>query len=331
MSISPLLTGFFLNELTLPWGTTLAEVADRVPDRAQWPPYGARATLLVACPQVLGLATTGCTLHAPSRHRPVLQASYKLPPPPGYAGQPAEAQHWQQLLTARLGPPARVEAVARPGAVGTGQVVYAARWLAPGVQLALASYGAARPEAHGLAAAGLSLEWEDELAATHPYAMAAAREAAALAAVAGPNVGPRVFQLARPQAPYVHFDFRQPQPPSDEQRRAQRALYCPNLLETPPLLQQHLAATEVALWAVPGQAASAVSTRWDTLVLPTAAPPHVELLTAQPGRGPGYLQLAIGTLRLTDELTAPTLPTLAAALAQLPGVVVARREDYDGW
>lgn len=331
MAADLLLTGFFLNELTLPWGTTLAEVADRLPDRAQWPPYGAGATLLVACPRVLGLATTGCTLHAPSRHRPVLQASYELVAPPGYAGQPAEARQWQQPLTAQLGPPTQAEAVERPGAVGTGMVVYAARWQALGVQLSLAGYGAVRHEARGLVAAGLSLAWEDELAAARPYALATTREAAALAAVAGPTIELRVFQLTRAQEPYVHFDFRQPQPPSDEQRRAQRALYRANLLDTPPSLQQQLTATQVALWGVSGRAAWAVSTRWDTIVLPATASPRVELLTAQPGRGPGYVQLDIGTLRLTDELTAPTLPALAQALAHLPGVVVGRREDYDGW
>ena len=331
MAASPLLTGFFLDELTLPWGTTLVEAADRLPDRAQWPPYGAGATLLLACNQVLGLATTGCTLHAPSRHRPVLRVSYELAAPPGYAGQPAETEQWQQPLTTQLGPPTKAEVVARPGAVSTGIVVYAARWQAPGIQLSLAGYKAVRREARGPVAAGLWLTWEDELTAARPYALAADQEAAALAAVAGPAIAPRVFQLTRAQAPYARFDFRQLQPSSDELRQAQRALYREHLLETPPYLQQRLAAAEVALWAVPGRAAWAVSTRWDTIVLPTAAPPRVELLTAQPGRGPGYVQLDVGTLRLTDELTAPTLSALAAALAQLPGVVVGHREDYDGW
>jgi hypothetical protein len=85
------------------------------------------------------------------------------------------------------------------------------------------------------------------------------------------------------------------------------------------------------LWPVPGRAAWAISTRWDTLVLPLAAPPGIELLTAQPGRGRGYVQLDSGTLRLTDALAAPALPALANALARLPGVVVSHREDYDGW
>ena len=67
------------------------------------------------------------------------------------------------------------------------------------------------------------------------------------------------------------------------------------------------------------------------VVLPLAAPPRIELLTAQPGRGRGYVQLDIGTLRLTDALAAPALPALAHALARLPGVVVSHREDYDGW
>lgn len=179
--------------------------------------------------------------------------------------------------------------------------------------------------------ASLFLDWEGELAAAHPYAVAAAHEADRLAGVAGPAVETVVFQLTQAQVPYTHFDFNQPQPPTDERRWAQRVLYREHLLETPPYFQQQLAANEVALWRVPSRAAWAVSSRWDTLVLPVAAPPGIGPLTAQLGRGRGYVQLDIGALRLTDALAAPALPALADALAHLPGVVVSRRQDYDGW
>ncbi|MFD1874891.1 hypothetical protein [Hymenobacter bucti] len=331
MASSPPLTGFFLDELTLPWGTTLAEAAARLAGRPQWPPYGGWPNLRPACSHVLGLAATGCDLRAPAHARPVLHASYHLAAPPHYAGQPAEASQWQEPLTAQLGPPTQAEVMERPGVTGSSMVVYAAHWQWPGVRLSLAAYGGARPEAGGPVGASLFLDWEDEQTAAHPYAVAAAREAALLAAVAGPAVAATVFHLTQAQVPYTHFNFGEPRPPNDERRRVQRALYREHLLETPPYFQQRLAAAEVALWPVPGRAAWAVSTRWDTLVLPVAAPPRIELLTAQPGRGPGYVQLDIGTLRLTDALAAPALPALASALARLPGVIVGRREDYDGW
>lgn len=331
MTSSPLLTGFFLDELTLPWGTTLAEAAARLAGRPQWPPYGGWPNLRLACTHALGLAASECNLRAPAHARPVLQASYQLAAPPGYAGRPAEASQWQKLLTAQLGPPIQAGAVKRPEAAGTSMVVYAARWQWPGVRLSLSAYGGIRPEVGGPVAAGLFLDWEDELAAAYPYAVAAVHAAAQLAAVAGPAVEAVVFRLTQAQAPYTPFDFGQPQPPTDERRRAQRALYREHLLETPSYFQQRLAATEVALWPVPGRAAWAVSTRWDTVVLPMAAPPDIELLMVQPGRGRGYVQLDIGTLRLTDALAAPALPALANALACLPGVVVGHREDYDGW
>jgi hypothetical protein len=326
-----LLTGFFVDELTLPWGTTLAEAAARLAGRPQWPPYGGWPNLRLACSHVLGLAASECNLRAPASARPVLQASYHLVAPPGYAGRPAEASQWQEPLTARLGPPTQTEVVERPEAVGTSMVVYSARWQWPGGLLSLSAYGGIRAEAGGPVAAGLFLDWEDELTAAHPHAVAAAHEAARLAAVAGPAVEAVVFQLTQAQAPYTHFDFNQPQPPTDERRRAQRALYREHLLETPPYFQQRLAAAEVALWPVSGRAAWAVSTRWDTAVLPLATPPSIELLTAQPGRGRGYVQLDIGPLSLVDALATPALPALADALARLPGVAVGRREDYDGW
>ena len=331
MPTSLLLTRFFLDDVTLPWGTTLAEVAARLAGRPQWPPYGGESNLRPICAHVLGLPAIDCHLRAPAHSRPVLHASYALAAPPSYAGQPTEASQWQAPLTARLGPPTWAEVVARPGPAGADTVVYAARWQGPGVLLGLSTFGGLRHEAGGAVAADLFLDWEDEATAAWPYAEAAARAATQLAVGVGPAVAATGWQLARAQVPYTHFDSRQPQPPTDAQRRAQRALYCEHLLETPPYFQQRLAATEVALWLVPGSAAWAVSTCWDTVVLPAAAPPPVELLTAQPGRGRGYLQLDIGPLRLTDALGAPALPALAAALARLPGVVVSRREDYDGW
>jgi len=331
MASSLLLPGFFLDELLLPWGTTLAEADDRLAAYSRWPPYGDGPNLRLACSHALGLPATSCTLRAPARARPVLHASYDLAAPPHYTGQPAEASRWQAPLTARLGPPTQAEIIEQPAAVGLSTVVYAARWLGPQGRVSLSVYGATRHEAGGPVAAGLFLDWEDELTAAQPYAVAAAREAAQLAAVAGPTVEATVFQLTRDQVPYTHFDSNQPQPPTDERRRAQRALYREHLLETPPSWQQRLAAAQVALWPVPGRAAWAVSTQWDTLVLPAGASPDVELLTAQPGRGPGYVQLDIGTLRLADALGAPALPALADALARLPGVGVSRRQDYDGW
>lgn len=331
MGSSSLLTGFFLDELTLPWGTTLAEADAQLASYPRWSPYGDGPNLRLACSHALGLATTSCTLRAPARARPVLHARYDLAAPPHYAGQPAEANQWQAPLTARLGPPTQAEVIERPGAAGLSTVVYAARWLGPQGRLSLSVYGATRHEASGPVAAGLFLDWEDELTAAQPYAVAAAREAAQLAAVTGLIVEATLFQLTREQVPYTHFAYGQPQLPTDERRRAQRALYREYLLETPPYWQQRLAAAQVALWPVPGRAAWAVSTRWDTLVLPAGAAPAVELLTAQPGRGPGYVQLDIGTLRLTDALGALALPALADALARLPGVGVSRRQDYDGW
>ncbi|RZK52109.1 MAG: hypothetical protein EOO59_14115, partial [Hymenobacter sp.] len=70
MPTSPLLAGFFLDELTLPWGTTLGEVATRLAGRPQWPPYGGEPNLRPICAHVLGLPTIDCRLRAPARSRP---------------------------------------------------------------------------------------------------------------------------------------------------------------------------------------------------------------------------------------------------------------------
>jgi hypothetical protein len=75
MASSPLLTDFFLDKLTLPWGTTLAEADARLANYLQRPPYGGWPNLRLACTRALGRAATSCHRAGPG------------PRPPGAASQ----------------------------------------------------------------------------------------------------------------------------------------------------------------------------------------------------------------------------------------------------
>ena len=109
-------------------------------------------------------------------------------------------------------------------------MVYAARWQAPGVLLGLSTFEGLRHGASGAVAASLFLNWEDE-ATPFPALRRGGPHGHPVGSGVGPAVDATVWQLAHAQVPYTHFNYRQPQPLTDAQRQAQRALYREHLLE----------------------------------------------------------------------------------------------------
>jgi hypothetical protein len=49
MASAPLLTGFFLDELLLPWSTLLVEADAHLANWPRWLPYGGEPNLRLAC------------------------------------------------------------------------------------------------------------------------------------------------------------------------------------------------------------------------------------------------------------------------------------------
>lgn len=320
---------FPLDDQLLAWGTTLDEAEQQLTSRPWLTPYGGWPNLRSPCREVLGLPAVECNLRGPARRKPIMQASYELAPPPAHRGPgPADPAYWVEPLTRVLGPP--TQAGPNPHAyAGSGSVGYTARWEQPLLHVGLSVFGGLRQEESGRASAGLYFDWRDVLTAARPFYEAALADSAALAA-----------EYERLVLPPQLFDTRQrqgysgdPAPAGDAAaqtrwRQSERALYREGLLETPPPLQARLSPTQLALWRVPTRAAWAISTQYDTVLLPDADPAAVELVTLHPAKGGGNVQLSAGALSLNDAYNAPALPRLAQALERV-GVAVRRDEDYD--
>lgn len=321
---------FPVDDQLVPWGTSLDEAEQQLAPRPWLTPYGGWPNLRSPCRTVLGLPAIECEMRGPARHKPILQASYELAPPPGHQGPgPAEPAYWVEPLTRVLGPP--TQAGPNPHAyAGSGSVGYTARWEMPLLTVGLSVFGGVRTEESGQAAAGLYFDWRDELTAARPFYEAALTHSAALAAEYERLVLPPQLFAAR-QRQDDHYGSPEPaaDPATETQRRqARRALYREGLLETPPALQARLRPEQLALWRVPARAAWAVSTCFDTVLLPDAASTAVELVTLHPAKGGGALYLRVGELHLSDTYKAPALPQLATALERV-GVAVRRSEEYD--
>ncbi|MCR5890037.1 hypothetical protein LRS06_20120 [Hymenobacter sp. J193] len=322
-----------IDERLIPWGLSLAEVEQRLAPRQWLPAYGGWPNLHGACRSVLGLAAVELNLRAPARHKPVMQVSYELAPPPGYHGkQPVDAAYWVQPLTQLLGPPTKNTPLPGQNPVSSN-VVHSVIWQWPTLRVSLSVFGGIRRTESGLAAAGLFLDWQDELTAARPFYEAAQAQAADLNARAEGIEQLQLFELQQPQSGFYMPDYGSAEPHAARQatqwRQSQRALYREGLCETPTLVQNRLQSQQVALWAVPGQEAWAVSNCQDTIVLTPPNLPAVELLTLRPAKGAGAMLLSIGSLHLQDAYSSPTLTHLAAALEQQVGVAVSRAEDSD--
>ncbi|GAB3637995.1 hypothetical protein GCM10027422_35850 [Hymenobacter arcticus] len=321
---------FVYADQALPWGLTLEAAKAALPTAQRLPTYGGWPTLRCRCPSAYGLPTTECSLRAPGRRKPVLQASYTLAPPPHRGPYVIDPAYWLVPLTQLLGPPSTAGSAAGPGT--SSDVVHWATWQRPTVLLSLSVFGGLRKEAGALSAAGLYLDWQDEWAAAQPAQAAARAQSAALAARIGAGSKLVPFTTVQPQGPYFHPDLSRADPYAAAHhpllRQAQRALYREGLLDTPAAVSAQLTDHGVALWPVPGGTQWAVSTRWDTVLLTPAGPP-TDLLTLRPARGTGGVLLHIGDLQLTDAYGSSILATLATAIEKHVGAAVSRREDSD--
>jgi hypothetical protein len=315
-----------IDELLIPWGRSLAEVAATLPDsRLKQPPgYREWPELHGACRSAFGLAATAYQLRAPSLHKPVLAVRYHLAPPPSHPQLPPDPAYWLAPLAQLLGPPTG----ASPAATNGGD--YRASWQQPAVCLSLLARGGPGPST--APAASLLLEWRDLAAAAQPFYEAGQAQAAVLAMALTQVTELRIFSLQEPQHDYSGrpADWVPPAgPTAPAPWQVQQALYLTGLVETPAALQAQLSPRQVALWQVPGQAAWAVSTPACSILLNSPAGPRVELLTVRPAKGGGEMRLYVGDLVLYDTYHSPALGQLAAALEGQAGSTVNRLETHD--
>jgi hypothetical protein len=309
---------FALDDLLLPWGSTLLEVAARTLGRTWHRDDGGWPNLRGSCQSAFGLATTACNLRAPALHKPVLHLDYALAPAPPLAGA-ATLAHWLGPLTQLLGPPTEATPAAQPPRPERGSLLFRAGWQRPGHHLSLLVYGALQPDAAGPTAT-LALEWQDLVRAAQPFLAATQAQEAQLAAAFSLKPSLLLVELQEPQ-PNSALPSETPPPSAEAQhQQARRALFHTGLYRTPAPLQARLGAQQVALWLVAGEGDWALSTKGATVLLP-----------GRRGPGPriGFMSLHVGELVLYDQYQSPRLGQLAAELEQRAFATITYSESSD--
>ncbi len=121
---------YFVDELSIPWGTCLSEVPWLTPGREWQRDDDGASSLHGMCRSAFGLATTACRLWAPAYHRPVLLVKYELAPAPPLSSAAAALTHWLSSLTQQLGPPTELgTGLGRPE---RGSLLHRSVWKRPG-------------------------------------------------------------------------------------------------------------------------------------------------------------------------------------------------------
>jgi hypothetical protein len=321
---------FPLDDLTIPWGTTLQEVADLTPGRLWHRDDGGWPNLRGACQSVFGVAATSCNLRGPGQHKPVMHIDYELASSPLTLTSVVTPTYWLQPLTQLLGPPTEATPDTEVMRPERGSLLFRAAWRRPGHHISLLVYCALDPVAGGPTAT-LALDWQDMLTAARPYIADVQTQEARLNEAASCQLAPQLFELR--EALPGGGTLLPPETGSPEAQLllAKRALHHEGLYQTPAALQAQLSDRQVALWLVSGDSDYALSTKWHTVLLPgrRGPGPRVDLVTTRPAKGGGFRSLQVGELALYDVYNSLVLEQLAEALETQGYATIVRSENYD--
>ena len=297
--------GFEIEGRFCPWGMTLREVRERLPAGNMAP---GDFCWRVEEARVFGLAARHLELMAPALDRPVLWLSCDLPPCPGGAEEAALIAHLDTTLGAGFGR----EDVPRGDYDGARRRLV---WRAGDTHVGLTLVP-------GDVAAGLTVDWGNEIAAAAPYLPELARADAQLAGWAASADVLATFALEREPERFVQWRYCRrayvPERAVDAGllHRAQRALWQRTLLSTPHDLAGRLAANAVCVWRNAAARVWGVSSRGESVVFLLG---HRVVATHHPvraARGAGESTLALGLLALRDRADSPAIAALAELLAQ---------------
>jgi hypothetical protein len=321
---------FAIDELLLPWGSTLLDVMARTADRVWHRDEGGWPNLRGACQSAFGLAVTACNLRAPAPHKPVLHIDYTFVPAPSHLARADAVMHWLEPLTQLLGTPTETTPASQSPRPERGSLLFRAAWQRPGHHLSLLVYGALKPDSAGPTAT-LAVEWQDLVRAAQPFLAATEAQEALLAAAFNLEPSLLLAELLETQPNSTLPSETDPYSPKAQFQQARRALFHSGLYRTPASLQARLSAQQAALWLVAGYGDWALSTQRATVLLPgrRGPGPRIELVTTRPAKGGGYMSLHVGELVLYDRYASPTLGQLAAELERRAFATVVYSESFD--
>ncbi|SOD15113.1 hypothetical protein [Pedobacter xixiisoli] len=299
---------YHINGLDIEWGKPLNEVRPLLKDMEELKPYGGWPNRRGKCSSIFGLGATEFELRAPLEDRPVMQVIYQLAPLASATAGQLHLPYLEQLVKV-LGKPFKTEdlysQVDFNKGYAAGSVVFSAKWEFAGIRISLSVYGGTRYDEDRESAAGIFINWIDEVKAAQPFREQALLFEKTMAAQLDSTVVVQKFKLAIPQRAYRMLDYELKDPylaeKNQELREAQLALYKKELYPSPAMISSQLQADEIGYYPMPDGRKILVCNQWDAVLLDLDQANEMTYWDILPARGSGFRELLLKELRVEDS------------------------------
>lgn len=327
-----------INGLKIDWGKPLNEVRSILSAFEKFQPYGGWSNIRCKCTEIFGLPTTEAEVRAPFESQPVLQVIYSIAPIDHIFFEKLHSPYLKQLEKV-LGKAVKSESKYNQRGVKKeylySVVVFSATWLFDDIRISLSVFGATRDKESGPCAAGIYVDWINEIKAASPFREKTEQFENTLSAYIKDNIIVDKFKLANKQNPFriVHYELEDPYiAEKDHQLRAsQMALYKRELFQTPKIIRNKLYEDEIGLYWIPELNKLFISNKWDTIYISATEDEHKRLvfLEVLPARGGGRRELILKDLKIYDTKTSDTLIHLVQKIEIETGLNISKEEAYD--
>lgn len=322
---------FEINGIQVEWGRTLEQIRPLLDGFDPFKPYGGWPSIRCKCERIFGLPANECNIRAPFEDRPVLQVIYQIAPIEPAPNTTLHQAYLQQLLNV-LGTPVKTENHSPINKQHSpGSVVFTAQWLFNDIRISLSVYGGTRNNESGPCAAGIFVDWTDEIKAAQPFIQEAKIFEKNLLQHLDQSPILKKFKLQNKQIPFSVFHLEQKSNPlqDNELRTAQMVLYKKGLYPTPPVIGSQLQEDEMACYKIPGTNPLFVSNKWDIVCLVPGQTNEITYWEILPERGAGGTELELNGLKIRDQANSLALDELAREIATGLGQEIKKKTGYD--
>lgn len=325
-----------IDGLKIEWGIPLMDVRLMLEDFEKFKPYGGWPNIRCKCSSIFGLPATEFEVRAPFEDRPVLQVQYQIAPIKPGLFQKQHSPYLKQLVKV-LGNPSKSENLyGQPHLKKeylSSTVVFSAKWLFMDIRISLSVYGGTRSNDSGLCAAGIFIDWIDEIDAAKPYREKTELFEKYMLEHIGNDIAIKKFKLQNKQRPFGVVNYELNAPYIDEKdnklRASQMSLYKKELYQTPLIISTKLKDDEIGYYKIADFDQIFISNKWDTIYLTPNEKNEMTYWEILPARGSGGRQLDLKELKIEDNVNSLTLLDLVAQIEADIKQVIERRETYD--
>lgn len=325
-----------IDGLKIEWGKPLSEVRPMLDKFEKFKPFGGWPNIRCKCPNAFGLVTTEFEVRAPFEDRPILQVQYEIAPIKSGFLERLHAPYLKQLEKV-LGKPVNSEKLYSQTHLKkkylSSAVVFTAKWLFDDIRVSLSVYGATRNNDSGLCAAGIFIDWIDEIKASKPFREKSGSFEKSISEYISNDTVINKFKLHYKQRPFrvVHFELSDPYiaEKDDNLRASQLSLYNRELFQTPKQIQNNLKDDEIGLYTIRELGKTFISNKWDTVFLTPTEEKDLVFYEVLPAKGSGGRELKLKELRVEDSRDSDTLLKLIQLIETDIGLKIQRHERYD--